>query len=66
MVGAVALLPASVVNNGGQVGEVSVEVDVLGIVSTNVPSIIVMMLTDSQVKHKPQYINSYCICATKA
>lgn len=45
MVGAVALLPAPVVNNGGQVREVSVEVDVLGVVSTDVPGVVMMILT---------------------
>lgn len=40
MVGAVALLSASAVNNGRQIGEVSVQVDVLSVVSADVRSVI--------------------------
>lgn len=44
MVGAVALLSASAVNDGRQVGEVSVQVDVLGVISADVPRIISLIL----------------------
>lgn len=44
MVGAVALLSASPVNDGRQVGEVSVQVDVLGVISADVPRIISLIL----------------------
>lgn len=35
MVGAVAFLPAAVVNDGGQIGEVPVQVEVLSVVSSD-------------------------------
>lgn len=44
MVGAVALLSASSVNDGRQVGEVSVQVNVLGVISADVPRIISLIL----------------------
>ncbi len=44
MVGAVALLSASAVNNRRQIREVSVQVDVLSVVTADVPRIIPVTL----------------------
>lgn len=50
MVGTVAFLPAAVVNDGGQIGEVSVQVEVLSIVSSDLRRCV--SLTLFGVKHQ--------------
>lgn len=49
MVGAVALHPAPVVNDCRQIGEVSVQVDVLSVVSADVPGVMSAALWDLHV-----------------
>lgn len=56
MVGAVAFLSPSPVNDGGQIGEVSVEVDVLSVVSADLRSHISLTLLESDTRQVQQLL----------
>lgn len=58
MVGAVAFLPAAVVNDGGQVGEVSVQVEVLSVVPSDLGRCVSLTLLESSARQVRQLCKS--------